>query len=365
MPLNAPARTALATGTAILFGALAVWAVRTPARLNEEDALCVLKLQPGESDASASFTTSQTIERFYMEMRPGARRESLSISITGSEGLIARVNAAPARFGCGLNIPPGAYTATLAQGTGNHGGVVVICDKAPTGITGWQILSRAWLGLLVLSGLWALLTRRSNNLKRRARSAFVFQQILLGFVLIFLYLLFHEGGHSLAELAFGRYDFARSDFWGIRGSPHSGGKMGPALEPWQQALISGGGPMLPTLAGWVLFVFWASHFGRRLRTARHIVNLYLSTIVAMMVFPFVAVGGCLLGIISDGDWHGFINNVPGPLWLVRTIAWGILVVNGLILWRVVPEFVRAWKARVSELQSPGPKATATPATGPS
>lgn len=125
----------------------------------------------------------------------------------------------------------------------------------------------------------------------------------------------------------------------------------PDHEPWQQALISGSGATLPTLAGWVLFVFWASRFGRRLRTARRTVNLYLSAIVAMLVFPFVAVAGCLLGVISDGDWNGFINNVPGPLWLVRTIACGILVVNGFILWCVVPEFVRAWKARASDLRS--------------
>lgn len=57
------------------------------------------------------------------------------------------------------------------------------------------------------------------------------------------------------------------------------------------------------------------------------------------------------GIISDGDWNGFINNVPGPLWLVKTVAWGILVANGFILWRVLPELHRAWEAQMSHLQN--------------
>ena len=282
--------------------------------------------------------------------------------MNGADLCNCKVNTEASRFGCGLNVPPGAYTATLAQETGSRGGMVLIFDRESTGITGWQILSRTWLALVVLSGLWAFSARRSNNLKHRATSAFLFRQFMLGFVLIFLYLLFHEGGHGLAELVFGRYDFARSDFWGIRGSPHSGGKPGPALEPWQQALISGAGPTLPTLAGWFLFIFWASRYGRRLRTARHTVNIYLSAIVAMLVFPFVAVLGCLLGIISDGDWNGFINNVPGPLWLSKTIACGILLVNGFVLWRVVPELIRVWKVQASELQTLRPKSRSK--TGP-
>jgi len=349
--MNARARNCLVAVTAILGGALALWAVRTPERLDEKGALCVLKLQPGASDTSASFTTSQPVRHFRVGLRPGARRERLSISINGSKGLICRVNTDATRFSCGLDIPAGTYTATLKQEVGSHGGMVVISDKERLGITGWQILSRSWLGLLMASGLWALFGRRSGNLRRRIVSVSLFQHLLLGFVLMFLYLLFHEGGHSLTELCFGRYDFAASDFWGIRGTPHSGGTSGPALEPWQQALISGGGPVRPTLAGWALFVVWSSGIGRNLRTGRPTLNLYLCASVAILLFPFIAVGGCLLGIISDGDWNGFINNVPGPLWLVKTIAWGILVVNGLILWRVVPELHRAWKAQVSRLQN--------------
>ena len=54
---------------------------------------------------------------------------------------------------------------------------------------------------------------------------------------------YHEGGHALAQIAFGHFDLARSDFWGIHGHPHSGGGMGPQLKSWQRLLISCAGPM--------------------------------------------------------------------------------------------------------------------------
>ncbi len=81
------------------------------------------------------------------------------------------------------------------------------------------------------------------------------------------------------------------------------------------------------------------------------VNLYSSAIVGMSIFPFVAVLGCLFGLISDGDWRGFIENVPGPLWLVKALVCGVLLVNGFILWRVVPGLWQAWKAYKAEIEA--------------
>ena len=186
--------------------------------------------------------------------------------------------------------------------------------------------------------------RKSKSLKQRAASVGAFHALLLGFVAIFLYLLFHEGGHSLAEFAFGRYDFANSDFWGIHGSPHSAFTAGPSLKPWQQSIVAGAGPMLPTLAGWVLFLLWGSRVGRSLRSTRPLMNIYCLAPVAMFVFPgFAVTPGYLSGIISDGDWRGFITNVPGPPWLVRGLLWFTVPVSATILWRVASELRRAWK----------------------
>jgi hypothetical protein len=56
----------------------------------------------------------------------------------------------------------------------------------------------------------------------------------------------------------------------------------------------------------------------------------------------IAAVGYLLGIISDGDWQGFIANVPGPLWPIKGLLWRVLLMNAVILWRVVPELRRSF-----------------------
>ena len=218
-------------------------------------------------------------------------------------------------------------------------------------MTGWQIWSRAFVGLLAVSGVWAGMARKSRNRRRRATSLFMFHHLLLVFVLIFLYLLFHEGGHALAAGLFGGCDWTRSDFWGIHGTPRAGLAAGVSIEPWQRAIFSFAGPMLPTLIGWALFLLWRSRIGKRMRSGYLMVNMYLTAIVCMSVLPFVAIVGCLLGLFSDGDWRGFIENVPGPLWLVKALIWGVLLVNGFILWRVGPELWRAWKAKKDEFEA--------------
>jgi len=341
---------ALAVSAGLVFGAVSFWATygdkAREFNVLKENALCVLELPAGAPSASASFTTPQTIDQLHVGVRAGKGRQRISLSVSGSEGLMCSATTDATRFSWTRAIPPGTYEVTLRQEAGGHGALVVVAAEKPVYVTGWQIWCRAYLGLLVLSAIGACVGRRSRSAKTRARSLHVFQIVLLGFLALFLYLLFHEGGHALGEIAFGRFDLARSDFWGIHGTPHSGGTSGPPLAPWQQAIISGGGPLLPTFVGWGLFVLWSSRFGRKARNARPVVNLYFSAVVAMLVLPFVATAGCLLGIVrDDGDWNGFVGNVPGPPWLVRAILWGTVVVSAFILWRVAPELWRSGKAQ--------------------
>jgi len=355
--MKGPARGVLVILMAGLCGALAFWASRldTTPEIHElaKNAFCVLELPKGKPTASASFTTSRAVDRFHVGARPGAKRQRLSLSVYAGKELLYRGPVTQAtNFSLTRNLPPGTYTVTLRQETGNHGGLVVVtAEKPPVHVTGWQILSRTLLGGLLLSGIWTLIARKSRNPRRRAISAYTFQMLLLAVAVLFLYLLFHEGGHALGEILYGRFDFARSDFWGIHGHPHSGGTSGPPLEPWQQAIITGGGPMLPTFAGWAFFLFWASRAGRSMRDRRPVVNLYLSAIVAALIFPSVVVAGCLIGILNDGETQSFISNAPGPGWLVQAILWGVLAANAIILWRVSPELWRAWKKQVRDLSS--------------
>ncbi len=353
-------RRFLIIASVLLCGALSVWAVLragnwTRAREIKDladDAFCVVKLKEGDAIASGSFTTSQTIEQFRVGVFPEANGEHLRLFFDGGNrfsyrGAITR----PGRFGVGRNVPPGTYTVTLRQVAGTHGGMVVITDKGPplsAGITAWQIISRTYLGALAICGIWAFIARRSSNLRQHALATLVFQYALLGFLVVFFFLLCHEGGHALVEIFFGRYDFARSDFWGIHGHPHSGGTTGPALTPRQHGLITGGAVILPTLVAWALFLFWRSFIrGRR----RPIVRLYFSGTIGFLLFlDIIMFGGCLLGVITESHFDGLVIAMPGPQWFIKTTLWCVLLVSILIYWQVVPEIIRIMKAHYLELR---------------
>ncbi len=314
----------------------------------EAHALCRLDLAAGTLSLSATFTNSRSIDMFHVALKTRASDDALSVSISGERGLVSSVSQIKAgSFGLGKQIQPGNYTVTARQEAKGKGGTLVIADAAPIYVTGWQIWSRTYGGLLAFSAVCVVVLRKAEHSKTRVLSLIACHSLLLGFVLIFVYLLFHEGGHALTEIALGHFDLARSDFWGIHGHPHSGGTMGPQLKTWQQAAISCAGPMLPVLAGFALFVLWSLPLGRNLRSLRPMVDLYFSAIIASLVFSeAVCEPLYLLGFISaEGDLIGYVARTGGPVWLVRGFLGGILILSALILWRVVPEAGRAWKGR--------------------
>jgi hypothetical protein len=350
------AQVSVAIVFGVLVGGLSLWLIQAnDARKFDAlkaNALCVLHLPEGTSSASATFTTRRPAEMFHVAIQTKASGEALSISISGDQGCIASASGIKASsFGLGRRIQPGTYTVTLRQEVKGKGGAAVIAGEQPVYVTGWQIWSRTYVGLLVLSGISVMLWRKSGNPRASACTIAAFHSLLLGLVLIFVYLLFHEGGHALAEITFGRFDLARSDFWGIHGHPHSGGTVGPALEPWQQTIISCAGAMLPTFAEFGLFVLWGLPLGRKLRSLGPMVNLYISAIVAGLVFSeAVCEPLYLLGFITaEGDLIGHVTEAGGPVWLVKSLLWSsFLISSAIILWRVVPEVWKAWKARFLE-----------------
>ncbi len=83
----------LGVSTAILVGALSLWMVRTSSvwsvwAIGAKEALCVLDLQGGRPKVSAPFTTSETLERFFVVARPEAKAERLSLTITREERVL-------------------------------------------------------------------------------------------------------------------------------------------------------------------------------------------------------------------------------------------------------------------------------------
>ena len=317
-----------------------------------EDAFCVVQLEEGDADISSSFTISETVEHFEVGVLPYSNRESLWLFLDGGREFSYRgTSTEPHRFGVGRNVPPGTYTVTLRQASGTHGGIVVITDRTKglsAGITGWQIISRAYLCGLAICAIWAFVTRKSSNPRQRMISALAFQYAFLGFLVMFFFLLFHEGGHALGEIYFGRYDSARSDFWGIHGHPHSGGTGGPGLEPWQGGIITSGAIILPLLVGWLLFLPWRLFIRcRREPTVRFCVS---GTIGFLLFSNAIMLAACLLGVFSDNHFDAIFIAVLGPDWLIKTVLWCAVSVSVVMLWQIVPEIVEIVKTHRREFR---------------
>lgn len=77
------------------------------------------------------------------------------------------------------------------------------------------------------------------------------------------------------------------------------------------------------------------------------VNLYLSAIVAFLVLPeAVCEPLYLLGFITaEGDLIHRVAESGGPVWLVKALLGSLVLICSVILWRVLPEVWKSWKAR--------------------
>jgi len=336
---------------AVLTGYLAMWAVTSDVRVgvDEADALLAAELAPGEEKRTFEFVLNEPMKSLHVMALPQSNPAGVRVKLYKDDHALCDVTISPellrhshGHFQVGRDLKPGQCYLVLLQEAGGAGGQILISPRH-LGMTGWQIYTRVFLATLVLSAVWTVFAGSSKNVRHRLAARVIFHHLLLAALLVFLYLSLHEGGHALAVSLFSDYDLASSDFFGIRGAPHAGSALGKDAQPWQRALTAFAGPALPTLAGWVLFAVWLSARVRRWREKHPLANLYFSAAVLMCVFPFIVVAAQLLGIGEDGDWGGFIHNVPGPLWAVKAAVWLAWVVNLAVILPVGVNLCRAWK----------------------
>jgi hypothetical protein len=302
------------------------------------EALCVLETDEGAGRWSAQFRIEEPIEQLHVAVRPKGWGGAVLISLASSDYtcLDRFRQRGKACFTCGGEVPPGTFTLTVEQEAG-HGGAVVAVAERPFGWTGWQILSLGLLCAAAISGALSWFTRRRPDTRLYAVSTHAFRALAIAIVCIAAYLLLHEGGHALAAAAFGRFDLSRSDFLGIHGTPHSGLNWEVPVRPWQRAIESFAGPALPTLVGMALFLAWRSRWGRHVRERSANVDLLATGVCTVLVLPFaVTVPAYMAGLVSDGDWRGFINNVPGPRALIYAVLACATAVCVGMLCRLVP-----------------------------
>jgi hypothetical protein len=322
---------------------------------DSDEVFCVLETKPGPGRWTAEFQTESPTRGFHVLVRPNEPGQRVRLRLSG--GLAASADLAPGRgttrftWGAG-EIPPGVFTLTVEQDAGSGGALVAIADR-DLGVTGWQVLSRGVVLLAAIAGALTWLTRRRPDSGLHGRSAHAFRALALGLACILTYLLLHEGGHALAAAAFGRFDLSRSDFFGLHGAPHSGIDSSVHVQSWQRAIESFAGPAFPTLVGMALFLVWRSRRGRRLRERSVNADLFATGICAMLLLPFaVVVPAYVLGLASDGDWRGFIENVPGPPALVYALLVCATLVSIGFLWRLVPHFVMLFRRKTKATQVP-------------
>jgi len=217
------------------------------------------------------------------------------------------------------------------------------------GMSRFFALMGTWL--LVIAGLFVrsrILARRGHAQPQSAVLKRVVQWILAAVVVGTAYVLAHEGGHALALAAFGLgVDFRRSDFLGLHGQPGVMGMIASRehLAAWQNATIAMAGPGLPTLLGYLLFALWISGPGRRLRSKWRLADEIWSGLVGVFLFAHLGMILAATGLVSDGDYSGFIRNV-GQAHIVANVAMvAIGVINAVIIYivgRHLRGIIRAW-----------------------
>lgn len=144
------------------------------------------------------------------------------------------------------------------------------------------------------------------------------------------YVLAHEGGHALALAAFGvQVDIRRSDFLGLRGQPGVAGAptARERLVPWQNAIVSAGGDILPTLLDYLLFALWISAPGRRLRSRSWLADALISLLVGVFLLAHFGWVPATMGLVTDPDHLGLVRSVGQSRALVDAVIWLIAVVK--------------------------------------
>lgn len=348
---------ALVVGAALLVGWLSQLAVRwqPPLRPPDKDhELCVLATMAGEGHFEKSFSSTKTITHCYVAIKFAGRGDRVRLTLIGPNGFSFNGTVVDGtQFSWGRDFPPDSSILMTVDQDHKHPGVTIfVADQAfvRAGPNGWQILSRVWVVLFAVSGLLAWANRKSPYPKRQLLSAYVFKMVTLALTSMFFYLLFHEGGHALVSQLFGGGGFGRSDIWGIHGSPHAGGST-EYFSPWQRAATSFAGPATPTLVAWLLFTWWRSSRGRSFRSRHTVFDLFLTCLAAFLIFPYALIAGpMMVGLLSDGDWRGFIGNVPGPPWQVYLLLSVSVLVSLFILWRTLPHICVLFRTETEKIR---------------
>ena len=296
------------------------------------------RLDRSRPDLTVRFSTRLSGGQVAFTLRDGDKSSA-------TWGLIGR-DSVQATFGFGREFRAGAYTLKVESKNARGEFRARVFGARP-----WQYHQKLYI--LLAAGALAF-GLRLFVVKRRGDAAapqavilrYVVRLLLFGLGLTLLYPIIHEAGHALPMIAFGAFSLHGSDFIGAFGHPHVNYLPGADLQPWQYCLISLGGPLLPSVVGWLLFVLLgALKRGRSLGLTFEAALLWTSGLLMMgqagALIP-------MLGLASDGDYTGFVTNLAAPVWAANLIQLALLAVNAVLIWRIAHrllEIGRLVKAR--------------------
>lgn len=215
----------------------------------------IVRDEPHSGVWEERFQVDRPARRFQVRTRLRGDAENLRLDLERRDGHqvlgFLPIRKGAARFSCGRDVR-GVYTVRVRE-TGVVGMYSIEIGTAAR-VTTWQIFLIVLVSLFFLTGVvsaWLAYRDRGAPVSGRAAAwRLAFLAYVLALLVLFVYLLLHEGGHALASIAFNNFDIRRSDFFGLHGSPHSGVRGAGEIAGWQRAVQSIAGPLLPILAAY-------------------------------------------------------------------------------------------------------------------
>ncbi len=318
--------------------------VRRPASLAHVEAVCT---RPSSRTIDRDFELDRESPEFTISVRSRTEKTSFLVQLRdGSGKMLAQMSFLPQYnnsfpFSVNGGFKPGSYRFRIVE-QGVVGSYSVSLARGRSDSSPRQLLM-VTLALAVSAGSYGYALRRSGGDRRAPgvlKARYVLGCMLFAFTMLIAYPLIHETGHALVLAYYGRFYLEGTDFIGLHGTPHVSRTAGPSLGVWGEAVMSMAGPMLPNLVGYLMFGTWLIF--RRWFARTSATDVFWSGITACMLFAQVFAFVPMTGLVSDGDYSGYISNIPIPHWQANGLLLLFSVINAAIILAIIKHLVRTY-----------------------
>lgn len=305
--------------------------------------------EPSSRTIVRDFELKDSSEHFTISVRNDIKRSNYILQLLDGSGKMLTQLSFKANyrdsfsFNSGRDYQPGRYQVRVIEQdvVGRYSMSIYQGRRLPSGVPSQLLIVTLLLGIAGVSYGYTL--RRSGGDRRAPgvlKARYVLGCVLFAFIMMIAYPLIHETGHAIVLAHYGRFDLHETDFIGLWGTPHAGRTPGPSLGPWGEAVMSIAGPMLPNLIGYLMFGAWLAFRRWFVRSSAR--DVFWSGITACMLFAQVFAFVPMTGLVSDGDYNGYISNIPIPHWQANGLLLLFSAINAAIVLAIVKHLVRTY-----------------------